>query len=176
MTKSISSYVGSMFTNPQAIRIAIWDLDDMTLSIPVKQEGIDDNIAKILLMKELVEYVNRRKLYRQNKSTLYYIVIGKCMEATKNCLEGEGSFEEIDRESDVIKLMDIRKSISYASESKSYPFLAIHQSTKAFYAYYQKTMDSCDWYIWYIANLCGVIVHCVGSLGDHPFLVKNKFK
>ena len=32
---------------------------------------------------------------------MYSVVIGQCTEATKNHLEGEGSFEEINKDSDV---------------------------------------------------------------------------
>ena len=93
-------------------------------------------------------YVKKRKLYRQNKLTLYSVVIGKCTEATKNQLEVERSFEDIDKDLDVIKLIKLIKSIPYAYESNSCPFLYVHQAMKAFYASYHKTITSCDSYIY----------------------------
>ena len=40
-------------------------------------------------------------------------------------MEGEGIFEDIDKELDTIKLLKLIKIISYAYKSKSYPFLYV---------------------------------------------------
>ena len=69
-TKSITSYEGCTCTDPQDIRISIEKLEYLTLSIPVKQEYIHEDIAKILLDKELYAYINRRQFYRHSKATL----------------------------------------------------------------------------------------------------------
>ena len=61
IAKSIVSYAGWMFTDPQDIRIANENLVNMTLSILEKQEGIDNYIAKLLLGKELDAYIKNRK-------------------------------------------------------------------------------------------------------------------
>ena len=92
----------------------------------------------------------------------------------KNRLEGEGSFEHIDKYSDVIKLLNIINSISYSYKSKPHPFLSVHQPMKAFYASYQQTTMSYDSYMEPITNLRDAIVHCGGSMGYHPFLVNKK--
>ena len=47
------------------------------------------------------------------------MALGQYTEATKNCLEGEETYKDIDRESDVIRLLLLIKSITYSYESKS---------------------------------------------------------
>ena len=85
----------------------------------MKQEDIDEEIFKILVCKDLDTYVKTMHLYFKNNSTLYSVVLIQCMGVTENCLEGEGNFEEIDKESDVIKLIKIIKIIFYVYKSKS---------------------------------------------------------
>ena len=48
-------------------------------------------------------------------------------------LESEDKFESIETTSDIIKILKLDRYISYAYETKSYPFLAIHQALKHFY-------------------------------------------
>ena len=74
-TKSIARYVGRTCIYPKHIRISIKNLEYATISIPAKQEDIDEDIDKILLGKELDVYVKRRQIYCQNKVTLYSVML-----------------------------------------------------------------------------------------------------
>ena len=76
----------------------------------------------------------------------------------------------------MIKILKVIKSILYAYESNSYPFLAVRQATKSFYASYHQTTTSCDYYMESIKNISDGIVHCGRSLGDHPLLVNKTRK
>ena len=120
--------------------------------------------------------MNRKKMYRQNKSTMYYVVLGQCTEDMNNHLEVKGSLDDIDKESDVIMILNIIKSISYAYESNYCPFLVVHQVMKVFYVSYLNKMSSCDSYMESMTILRDAIVHCGVTLGYHPFIVNNKLK
>ena len=146
-TKAITSYGGCMWTNPQDIRIDIEKLEDATIIVLVKQVDIDEDVAKLLLIKFLDALVNRKKLYLRSKAILYSGVLGQCTDATKKLLEGEGIFDDIENESDVIKLLKLIKSISYAYESKSYPLLEVQQAMKVFYSLYQDNKTLCDFFV-----------------------------
>ena len=67
---------------------------------------------------------------------------GKYTEATENRLKGEETYDDIDGESDVIRLLLLIKSISYSYESKSYPVLAIHMTPRKLYLRYQSSSSS----------------------------------
>ena len=95
------------------------------------------------------------------------------MEVTKNRLEGEENYEDIDGESDVIRLLLLIKRIAYSYESKSYPVLAIHMALRKFYTIHQSSSSSCDEYFETMSNLIDVIYHCGGVIVNHPFLVVN---
>ena len=69
-------------------------------------------VAKLLLGKKIGAYVKRIQKYRQNKAKIYYVALGKCTEAMKNRLEGEETYEDIDGDSDVIRILFLIKSIA----------------------------------------------------------------
>ena len=98
------------------------------------------------------------------------------MEAMKNRLEVEETYEDIDGDSDIIRLLLLTKSITYSYESKSYPVLAIHMALRKFYTSHQSSSSSCDKYFETVSNLRDVISHCDGVIVNHPFLLYKFLK
>ena len=83
------------------------------IPIPTSRYDIDAEVAKLILGKEIDAYVKWSQQYRQNKAKIYSVALGQCTEATKNCLEGKETFEDINGESDAIRLLLLIKSIVY---------------------------------------------------------------
>ena len=94
----------------------------------------------------------------------------------KNRLEGEETYEDINGESDGIRLLLLIKSIAYSYEFKSYPVLAIHMARRKFYSGYQSISSSCDDYFETMTKLRDIISHCGGVIGNHSFLVDKLLK
>ena len=105
-------------------------------------------VAKLLLGKDIDEYIKRSQQYCQNKEKIYSVALGQCTEAMNNCLKGEETYEDIGGESDIIRLLLLIKikSITYSYESKSYPVLAIHMALRKFYTSHQSSSSSCKKY------------------------------
>ena len=74
----------------------------------------------------------------------------------------------------MINLLNIIKSISYAYNLNSYPFLNVHQAMKAFYASYQHTRTPCDSSMESIRNLRNIIVHYGWGNGGTPIPSKKQ--
>ena len=74
---------------------------------------IDEDVAKLLLGKEIDTYVKRTQKYRQNKAKIYLVALGQCTKAMENILEGEETYKSIIEVSDVIRLLLFIKIISY---------------------------------------------------------------
>ena len=91
----------------------------------------------------------------------------------KNRLEGEETYEEINGDSDVIRILILIKSIAYSYKYNSYPVLAIHMALRKFYSSYQSSSSPCDKYFETMTNLRDVISHCGSVIGNHPFLVES---
>ena len=98
----------------------------MVVLIPSTRIDIDKDMSKLLLVKEINAYVKCDQQYRQNKAKMYSVTLRKCTEAMENYLEGEESYKNIDKESDVIYLLLIIETITYSFDSKSYPVLEIY--------------------------------------------------
>ena len=67
------------------------------IPIPISIPDIEAEVAKLFLGKEIDPYVKRSQQYRQNKARIYSVALGQCTEATKKRLEGEETYEDIDR-------------------------------------------------------------------------------
>ena len=174
--KALASYSGRKCSNPQDIQIAIERQKDVAIPIPTSRMDIDMEVTKLLLGKYIYAYVERSQQYRQNKAKVYSVALGQCTEATKNCLEGDDTYEGIDGESNAIRLLLLIKSMAYSYESKSYPVLAIHMALRKFYTSHQSSSSTWDKYFDTMSNLREVISHCGGIIGNHQFLVGKFLK
>ena len=175
-TKALASYSGRKCSDPQDIQITIERQKDVVIPIPTSRPDIEVEVTKLLPGKENDAYVKRSQQYLQNKSKIYSVALGQCTEAMKNRLEGEENYEDINVESDVIRLLLLIKSIAYSYESKSYPVLAIHMELKQLYASHQSNSSSCEKYFDTMSNMRNVISHCGSVIGNHPFLVDKFLK
>ena len=61
-----------------------------------------------------------------------------------NRLEGEETYKDINRDSDVIRILLLIKIIAYSYKSKYYPVLSIHIELRKFYMSNQSISSSCD--------------------------------
>ena len=113
-TKDLASYAGRKGTNPRYIRISVERQKDVVTLIPCTRNNIGGDVAKLLLVKDIDSYDKRTQQCHQNKAKIYSVVMGQCIEAMKNCLEGEESYKNIDEDSDVICLLLIIKTIAYS--------------------------------------------------------------
>ena len=125
-TEALASYAGRKCADPRDTQIAIERQKRLLIPIPTTREDIYKEVAKLLFGKEIDSYVKRSQQYRQNKAKMYSVALGQCTEATKNRLEGDETYEDIDVDYDVIRLLQLIKSTTYSYESKLYPVLAIH--------------------------------------------------
>ena len=102
-TKKLASYAGRTCKEPQDIHRAIEDLKEVTIAMPDERLGITDLTLKAKLYEKDIEVWSKREsLYRQNKSSMYSIALGQCLEAMKVKLEASTQFELINDDSDLI--------------------------------------------------------------------------
>ena len=171
--KALASYAGRKCANPQNIRIVIERQKDVSIPIPTTIMHIDKEVENLLLGKDIDMYVKRSQQYRQNKAKICSVALGQCTEATKNRLEGEETYEHIDGDSGIIRLLLTINSIAYSYNSNSYLVLAIHMALRKFYTSYLSSSSSCNKYFKTMTNLRDVISHCGGVIVNHPFLVEK---
>ena len=68
--KALASYDGRKCSVTQDIRISIERQKDVSIPIPTTRTDIDEELAKLLLGKEIDAYVKRSQQYHQNKAKI----------------------------------------------------------------------------------------------------------
>ena len=111
-TKALASYAGRKCSDPQYIRIAIYRQKDAVISIPTSRTDIDVEVVELLIGKDIDVYVKRSQQYLQNKAKIYSVALGQFTGAVEDRLEVGETYEDIDGELDVIRLLLLIKIIA----------------------------------------------------------------
>ena len=82
----------------------------------------------------------------RKQAKIYSVALRQYTGAMTNRLEGKETYEDIDGEYDVIRLIILLKSIVYYYESKYYPGLALHMKLRKFYSSNQSSLALCNDY------------------------------
>ena len=172
-TKKLASYSGRTCKEPQDIRLAIEEVKEVSIPIPTERSITDTTLKAKLYEKDIEIWSKRESLYRQNKSSLYSVALGQCSEGMRAKLEADSTFEGINTGSDLIELLKLIRKVSFAYESKKYPYLAAYNSIRSLYGNYQKNYSSVDSYLETFQNLVQVSDHCGGNFGLHSKLIND---
>ena len=97
-TKKLASYADRNCREPQDIRVAIEELEDVTFMMPTRRPGLDSSIADIVLSKDTDVYIKRESIYRQNKAAIFSVELGQCTKAMEEKLESETLYATISDE------------------------------------------------------------------------------
>ena len=131
--------MGRTLKEPQDIRRALEDIKEVVLTMPTERTSITDIKIRENIFEKYIEIWSKRELiYRQNKSSMFSVVLGQSLEAMRSKLESESTFETISNKSNVIKLLELIHNIVFAYESKRYPYLAVYTAMKTLYGNYQR--------------------------------------
>ena len=125
-TKKTANYNGRTCKEPKDISLTIEKLKDATFMMPVKGSTYSDEIRTMLLAKELDLHIKQRSTFRQNKATMFAVVISQCTDAIKEKIEADTTYNSISQDRDVIKLLILMRDIAFKYESDRYHFLALH--------------------------------------------------
>lgn len=72
---------------------------------PKPPENINDVFSKTILGEEIKEYMSRKRIYENNRTKVYTVVLGQCSEAMKAKLEGQSDWKDIHSEHNLVKLL-----------------------------------------------------------------------
>ena len=136
-TGKIAAYAGRTCKEAQYIRVAIEKVEDIKIPKSVKDTEGDDVINETILNRDIEAYVKRKAIYRQNKSSLYSVVMGQCNDAMKSKLKGMSAYSTTDEKSDVIELLKLIRQSTFDFQSNQYPFLTIRTSLKLLFGQFQ---------------------------------------
>ena len=131
----------------------------------------------MILAREVDSYVKRKATYRQNKESIYAIILGECTEVMRAKLKSLHSFStEASPKSDGIKLLKLIRQISYEFESQRYPFLSVHNAVQQSYSMFQKLHQTIDEYYENVSIKLDMLDHCGASISGHLTLTNGILK
>ena len=78
-TKETAEYAGWILKESQDIRLAIEKIKDITFQISAKHaitSALDKDSTNMIYKTEIDAYIKNKNVYRQNKSSMYVLVLG----------------------------------------------------------------------------------------------------
>ena len=129
--QKLAEYAGRNNKESRDISYAIENVSETDFSSDLQTLGTagGEEVNKMILAREVDSYVKRKATYRQNKESIYAIILGECTEVMRAKLKSLHSFStEASPKSDGIKLLKLIRQISYEFESQRYPFLSVHNA------------------------------------------------
>ena len=103
-TKEIAEYAERKLKESQDIFNAIKKLTDISLDMPAKPTEYDATTNNIVFKHLIDLHIKRQNLYRQNKASMYSVVLGQCSKAMRAKLEGDHQFNVIKEDTEIIAL------------------------------------------------------------------------
>ena len=88
----------------------------------------------MIYAKQMETYLKRVDEYLRNTTNVYTVILGQCTDVLVAKLEGEDTYDDINRRSDAIDLLKSIREVVFEYKSQRYPFISIHFSKKQYYS------------------------------------------
>ena len=119
--------------------------------------------------------------YKEDKHTVFLLIIGQLYGAMKNKVESHESFDKIETNDDVVKLLELIKSLTHANEETKYEFWTMVREMKSVIAVRQFESELVVSYYKRLVNLVkvtelkwGLIVSTKMAESDADFSSKKE--
>jgi Zinc knuckle len=118
-TEAIADYVGVEYGRD--MRMLVKRGKEMTFTEPE-----DPTSSKVISMEkykaELNLYHKDKKLYKENKSKVFLVILGQCTQVVKSKLENDEEFEKLEIDDDVVGLLGMLKQMAFSTAGVQEPF------------------------------------------------------
>ena len=122
VNRRVGEYCGRVYGKP--MKNLIISGVETTLTKPTYPSGDEvTEEAKAIWSKEYDLYLKDKKSYEENKGKAFIIVFGRCTKAMRNRIEKLGTFEDIERDNDVIELLKAIKQQVFDANERKHPSL-----------------------------------------------------
>jgi hypothetical protein len=110
ITEAIADYVGVQYG--QDMRMLV----KRSIEVTFTEISMEKYKAKLNL------YHRDKKLYKENKSKVFIIVLGQCTQVVKSKLENDEGFEKLEIEDNVVGLLGVLKQMVFSTAGVPEPF------------------------------------------------------
>ncbi|WP_288993360.1 hypothetical protein [uncultured Marinobacter sp.] len=174
--KRIADYVGAEYQEGGDIRSSI--IHEARIQIPIptnptvvdpKAPTPDEIVARMIFKGELDTFVKRKSYLNQNIQMAYALVIGQCADLLQSKLKQQTQWAAISQDQDVIRLLNLIKTITFRFEDQKFLPLALYQAKSSLYSLRQASMNNHD-YLQRFQTLVDVAMSYHGQLHDQAII------
>lgn len=146
---------------------------DFNLLKPTAPPGQMDDIDKMILQQEVIDFVKRRKLYYENRDKIFTITWGQCSEALQAKLKGTKAFRTYNPIKCPISLLKDIKQVSLKFENVTFKAFAIYDAKMALAGFFQSKHDTLHEYYMKFKDLIDAMEHYGAEIGTDLGLVRD---
>jgi Zinc knuckle len=170
-TKEIAEYVGRTLSYGNDIANAITNLRLPTIveppePVPTPPATTLSKAQDKIFEKQIVEYCKRIAQLEENVKKVFAIVWGQCSEALREKLRALPNFTQMQSDGDGLGLLKEIQDIAFKRERGKDPWHAYFEATLQLFLFRQGDNMSLQHYFEKFQNLCDVVDHCGGGLGN----------
>jgi hypothetical protein len=119
-TDAIADYVGVEYGRD--MRMLVKRSKEMIFTEPKDPATGKAGISMEKYKAELNLYHKDKKLYNENKSKVFIIILGQCTQVVKSKLENDEGFEKLEIEDGVVGLLGVLKQMAFSTAGVQEPF------------------------------------------------------
>ena len=135
--REISEYIGKEYTNGGDVQWLIEKGKQKTTEPPSSLATNATDVDKDFFKVDVSKYIKRRNRPRENLESSFTLILGKCNKLTQIKLEVLTTWEAVDDRSDVIKLINMVKSLSHQTTDQNYHPLSLYMAKQIMYRLHQ---------------------------------------
>ena len=175
--EELSRYASHTYKYGEDIQDLVRNLKETVVVKPANVEEDDkDPTNKRIWEKQVDEYVKRLNLYESNKKGLYSVIWDQCSPALQARMESLNDYNDIERRSDCLKLLQEIRSSVYQFETQAYIHESMLKTKEDLYRMKQKEDESTNDYRKRFREQLEMIRHYQGSFRDDIGLIRDEYR
>jgi hypothetical protein len=172
-TREIAEFLGRTYKFGMDTRLSIENMKVFVIKQP-EDPPEDATRTEIRIWEKSVDdYVKRKTILTENIKTAYSLIWGQYSDVMRQKVKTCTDFFMISQKGDAIGLLKLIKDTAYNYQVQKYVPQTLHEAKKRFYNCHQLHHQSTQAYFEYFQNQVDVITHVGGIIGNDPALINK---
>ena len=132
-TEAIAEYTGTTYKHGKEMWTLIQDKQEPTFTEP--SPPADDKVSRAGMEKYkmlLRMYIDEEKEYKRDKAKVFRVIMSQCMPAMKHKVESLPGYKQLEKDDDVIQLLNEMKELVYSTDKAQYTYWTMQATLRRF--------------------------------------------
>ena len=170
--RQLEMYAVSTYKHGGDIKKMISRLKETRIEKPKLLKDGANRLEKEIWKKRSDLYVERKTMYAENKSKLFWVIWGQCSEEMRNKLELDDQYEDLEDNDDCVNLLNKIREICFSVDEKRYVPLAMLEAKSKLYNIRQGPKEGSKAYCERFTKEVAIVMEYGGSIGIDKALVE----